>query len=66
MLTKPLISGEPLVEIERKRYDELLHTEAKYQVIAKAISRAYSYNDIAAIIKIFELEERKIQENENE
>lgn len=54
------------IVVPMERYDELVRTEAKYQVIAKAISRAYSYNDIAAIVKIFGLEERKIQENENE
>ncbi len=46
MNTKPLFSGDAIVEIERWRYDELLHKEKHLELILAALSNMYGYSDI--------------------
>lgn len=60
MVTKPLISGEILIEVERSRYDELLHKEEQLKLLKKAVENCTPYtSDLIAIKAAFDIKERK-------
>ena len=53
MHTKPLLSGAALIEIERDRYDELLHEEAELYLLQTALERSSDYSSVGDIKKYF-------------
>ena len=58
MNTKPLISGESLIEFERKRYDELLAKEERLRTMETAITSLDFYNpDFEVFKRLFGLKE---------
>lgn len=61
MSTKPIFSGGVLIEVEPKRYDELVRKEARLEILENAI-RKYDY--ISEIKTMFSLEgEKDVHEN---
>lgn len=46
MNTNPVFSGEAVIEIERRRYDELLHKEKHLELILAALSKWSGYGDV--------------------
>ena len=59
---KPLVCGESLIEIERKRYDELLRKEESLRLITSALSRMDDYANIKELRTAFGIK----KENKNE
>lgn len=53
MSTKPLMSGGLLVEVEPKRYDELVRKEERLELLENAIRNHLYISDIK---KVFALE----------
>lgn len=64
MSVKPIFSGEILVEISHKRYDELLHKEERLRLLESAITEKDDYSNIEDIKTIFNLK-KEVTENEN-
>lgn len=46
MNCKPLLGGAPLVEIERSRYDELVSTETKYELLVARLVKLKGYTNV--------------------
>ena len=56
MNCKPIISGEPLIEIERYRYDELIAQEEELYRLKNALRKIEPYSlDINLIKTIFDI-----------
>ena len=55
MNCKPLISGTPLVEIERSRYDELVAQEEELRLLKIAILNVKYSSELESIEKIFNI-----------
>jgi len=65
MICKPILSGEPLIEIERSRYDELIRNEARLEFVKKWLKNKTSYNnytDISDLLLL--LDDKKGETNE--
>lgn len=66
MNTKPLISGTALIEIERRRYDELLHRETELELLKSALERSADYSSVGDIKKYFLPPKEENEESEEE
>ena len=47
----PLMTGKETIEISLIRYDNLIKTEAKYEMIKDALEQEYGFVDIDALKK---------------
>ena len=65
MSTKSLFSGGTLVEIEPRRYDELVAKEERLRLLEKAIADKKNYDSISDIKTIFNLE-KEDEKNEED
>ena len=57
MNTKPIICGEPLIEIERRRYDELVRKEAELNCLKNAILTLPCWSEKETLKIIFNIKE---------
>lgn len=55
MSTKPLLSGEILVEVSHRRYDELVAKEERLRLIEAVLRKKDNYENINDIKLIFDL-----------
>lgn len=65
MSVKSILSGGILVEVEPRRYDELVAKEERLRLLEEAITRKGDYDTIADIKKIFNLVEKEVPKNED-
>lgn len=64
MNCKPILGGEPLIDIERKRYEELIRTEERLKTLEEGLKRLNFYSsDFELFKKIYGLNEVKADEN---
>lgn len=66
MNTKPLFTGDPIIEIELKRYDELIRTEMKYNLLRNALEDHEGYSNIDELKKHFGIPAKERKETTNE
>ena len=59
MNTKPILCGEPLIEIERKRYDELVHKEERLRLLENSILTLPCYGEREMLKTIFNIKEKE-------
>lgn len=59
MNCKGILSSEPLIEIERSRYDELVKKEKHFEIILGTLSRLSGYSNIDELKKYLNIEESK-------
>ena len=52
MSNRPLIAGQPTVEVDQQRYEELLHHEAMLEIIKKCHRKTsgYSFHDVVGFL----------------
>ena len=60
---KPVMCGEALFDIERKRYDELVAAETRLKLLENAIraNDSYGLNEIKNVFGLY----KAVNENEN-
>ena len=64
MNCKPIMSGVPLIDIERSRYEELIRTEERLKILEEGLKRLdFYHSDFEVFKKIYGLKEVKADEN---
>ena len=66
MNCKPIISGVPLIDIERSRYDKLLAREEELRILKKLILRADYTSDLTSVKEAFDIKPEIIEGTESE
>lgn len=51
MNCKPIMSGVPLIDIERSRYEELIRKEERLKMIEEGLQRLHFYNSDFELFK---------------
>lgn len=59
---KPLIAGEALIEIERSRYNYLIATEERYELIVNYLLRQKDYINIRHLKDLLGIESEGVIE----
>lgn len=62
--TKPIFSGEILIEVEASRYAELIAKEEKLRLLENALSTHENYSNLDPLKKYFEITEEKTDATE--
>jgi hypothetical protein len=59
---KPILSGEALIEIERSRYNYLIGTEARYDLIVNYLMRHKDYININHLKDLLDITPEEVKE----